>query len=55
MFDVKAFYVAVFNDDIDCYVQHSINMGLEDAKRFLASKRESAPTLDWTILAILDV
>lgn len=55
MSDVKAFYVAVFNEDMDCYVQYGINMGIEDAKKLLASKRQSAPSSDWTILAILDV
>jgi hypothetical protein len=55
MFNVKGFYVAFFSDAIDCYERCGINMGLEDAKKSLASRREVAPDLDWVILAVLDV
>lgn len=47
--------MAFFSDAIDCYERYGINMGLEDAKRFLASRREAVPDLDWVILAVLDV
>ena len=53
--EVNGFYVAFFSREIDCYERYGINMGLDNAKKFLASRREDDPSNEWVILAVLDL
>lgn len=53
--NVKAYYVALFSAEMDCYERYSVDLELVDAERLLKRKREIDPNNDWVILAILDV
>lgn len=54
---IRTFYVARFDNSInvDSYVQSSISLPLEDAKKFLQSERNRFPDENIVILAVLDL
>ena len=52
---VKAYYVAVFDYEEDCYLQVSNTLSYENCLRLLENLREQHPHKDYVVLAVMDV
>lgn len=53
-FEVSRYIVMKFDYSLDSLVQHSVSLGLRDARRFLNYTRKSFPQNEFSIVAILD-
>lgn len=53
-FEVNRYMVMKFDYSLDSLIQHSVSLGLEDARRVLKKTRESFPNQHFSLIAVLD-
>ncbi len=53
-FQVNRYMVMKFDYSLDSLVQHSVSLGLENARRFLKKIRETFPQDEFSLVAVLD-
>lgn len=53
-FEVNRYMVMKFDYSLDSLVQHSVSLGLENARRFLKKTRETFPQDEFSLVAVLD-
>lgn len=53
-FEVNRYMVMKFEPDVDSLVQYSHSLDLDDCRSFIKRMRESFPSWEFSIVAVLD-